>query len=151
VRLHRLEAAESLEVLCAIVVTWALGAHLPRATHVHHRAAGDHGDRGVLAALARSLVAVAVADNPDGTASDVAHRLEGTGVDSTFLTDVSRSVAPGRSLLLVLSGHAELEVVRTVVQRGLAAGRVVLHRAELPSAALDDLMARLEPPGDEAR
>jgi hypothetical protein len=48
-------------------------------------------------------------------------------------------LGPGRSTLMVLSGTADPETVRPVVERGLAGGGVTLLYADVP----DDAAARL--------
>jgi uncharacterized membrane protein len=78
----------------------------------------------------------------------VAQRLRGTGIDQEFLEEVTSHLVSGTSALLVLSSDADLEVVRTAIERGLARGDVVLLHAELDddaSAALRDLVRDLGP------
>lgn len=147
VRLHMLEDARLLEVHSALVVTWVHGAHRPRATPVRQRVGAEAQDAVVLGALARAVLAIATSDDPGTAATATAERISSTGIDRDFLLDSSRHLAPGRSMLVVLSGEADLDVVRPLVQRELAAGVVELLRVELPPAAIDEMAAVLEPPG----
>jgi len=149
VRLRRLQEMGALEVHCAVIVTWVRGAHRPRTSHVRHWARTDRDDPGLLGALARAILHAATAEAPSVSARALARRLQGTGIDSRFLVDVGQHFAPGRSVLLVLSGRADLDVVRPVVQLGLAAGGVALVRAEVPGAALGRLAAAVGLPEDD--
>ena len=100
----------------------------------------------IVAALAVELQAWRRRLAPDGTPdasravlSSLAEVLDDTGVTPDFLLDVVEHLAPGRSMLLVLSGTADPESVRPVVERGLARGGVTLLYANVP----DDAAARL--------
>ena len=78
----------------------------------------------------------------------IAQRLRGTGIDQDFLAEVTAHLVPGTSALLVLSSDADLEAVRTTIERGLARGDVTLLHAELADdapAALRDLVRDLGP------
>ncbi|MDZ5662041.1 hypothetical protein SFC79_09735 [Nocardioides sp. S-58] len=145
-RLRRLQDAEALEVHCAIVVTWVHGAHRPRTAHVHHRVRTELDDPVTLTALARVVLEVATSDAPPAAADAAAGRLRGTGVDSEFLVATARHFVPGCSVLLVMSGRADLDVVRSLVQRGLAAGEVELVRTELAADGVRQMAALLDAP-----
>ena len=67
----------------------------------------------------------------DADMAVLAERLRGTGIDQTFLQEVRAQLHPETSALLVLSGHADLDQVRPVIERGLARGDVVLMHAQL--------------------
>lgn len=137
VRMRRLQDVGALEVRCAIVVTWVHGAHRPRTGHVRHWGRDGRDDPTPLTALARTILAVAGSDAPGAAAHTAADRLSGTGIDAGFLVDVGRHFAPGRSVLLVHSGRADLEVVGPLVRQGLAGGGVDLVRAEVTAEALE--------------
>src|SRR5829696_6027384 len=145
-RLHRLEDAEALQVHCAIVVTWAPGAHRPRAAHVRHRGGDDLDDASMLSVVARTVLAVATAPSPSSAADTALGHLPETGIDSSFLTSAARRFAPGSSVLLVLSGRADLDVVRSMVQQGVAAGEVELVRTEVPPDAVRRIATLLDRP-----
>ena len=68
--------------------------------------------------------------------SDGRRRLVGTGIDASLLDEVVEHLAPGASMLMVLSGWMDLDVVRPAVERGLAREGVTLLYAELPSDAM---------------
>ena len=129
VRLRRLEQARALEVIDAIVVSWAPGAHRPRVTRLWPPAEAGSRAPAVLVALLRSAIAAshAGAELP----SDVADRLAATGLDPALLDDVTARLAPSTSALLVLSGAADLSVVVPAVRQRIISGEVTLLRAEL--------------------
>lgn len=137
VRMRRLQDAGALEVHCAIIVTWVHGAHRPRTAHVRHWGRLGRDDPVALTSIARTILAVASSDAPRVAADAAARRLRGTGVDAGFLVDVGRHFAPGCSVLLVHSGQADLDVVRPLVQQGLADGGVALVRVEVPADAVE--------------
>lgn len=145
-RLRRLQDAGALEVHCAIVVTWARGAHRPRAAHVRHRVHPELDDPPMLIVLAGAILGVSTSDSPSAAAAVAARRLRGTGIGRAFLLDASTHFAPGCSVLLVVSGRADLEVVLPVVQRGLSAGEVEVVRAEVPDRAVGRIGELLEAP-----
>lgn len=129
VRLRRLEEARALEVIDAIVVSWAPGAHRPRVTRLWPPAEVSPREPSVLVALLRTAIAAshAGAELP----SDVADRLAATGLDPALLGDVTARLAPSTSALLVLSGAADLSVVVPAVRQRIVSGEVTLLRAEL--------------------
>jgi uncharacterized membrane protein len=71
----------------------------------------------------------------------LARHLRGSGIDQTFLEEVKAHLHPESSALLVLSGKANLDEVRPVMERGLARGDVVLMHALLQDAAGEILHA----------
>lgn len=130
-RLHRLEAAGLLAVHCAIVVTWIAGAHRPRSTPVRRRVGAEADDPTALESLARAVLAIATSDDPALAATTTADLLGTTSIDRDFLVGASRHLVPGCSMLMVLSGEVDLDVVRLLGQREIAAGVVELLRVEL--------------------
>lgn len=139
VRLRMLEDREALEVLDAVTVTWVQGAHQPRISLVRPRMPSPVGDYSVLATLLRRLAPDGTPDASRAVLTSLAEVLDDTGVTRGFLVDMVEHLAPGRSMLLVLSGTADPESVRPVVERGLARGGVTLLYADVP----DDAAARL--------
>ena len=129
VRLRRLEEARALEVIDAIVVSWAPGAHRPRVTRLWPTAEVSDREPSVLVALLRT--AIAASDAGDGLPSDVADRLAATGLDPALLDDVTARLVAGTSALLVLSGAADLSVVVPAVRQRIVSGEDTLLRAEL--------------------
>lgn len=129
VRLRRLEEARALEVIDAIVVSWAPGAHRPRVTRLWPPAEVGPREPSVLVALLRT--AIAASDTGAELPSDVADRLAATGLDPALLADVTARLAPSTSALLVLSGAADLSVVVPAVRQRIVSGEVTLLRAEL--------------------
>ena len=129
VRLRRLEQARALEVIDAIVVSWAPGAHRPRVTRLWPPVEVGAREPSVLVALLRTAIAAShtAAELP----SDVADRLVATGLDPALLDDVTARLVPGTSALLVLSGAADLSVVVPAVRQRIVSGEVTLLRAEL--------------------
>jgi uncharacterized membrane protein len=154
VRLKGLQERGALTVHDAITVAWVPGAHQPRVGHLRHATSSAAGKGSLLGALVGMLVLAPAAGAAAGAGvAAVAQRLRGTGIDQEFLEEVTSHLVPGTSALLVLSSDADLEAVRTAIERGLARGDVVLLRAELDddaSAALRDLVRDLGPgPADE--
>ena len=129
VRLRRLEEARALEVIDAIVVSWAPGAHRPRVTRLWPPAEVSPREPSVLVALLRT--AIAASHTGAELPSDVADRLAATGLDPALLGDVTARLAPSTSALLVLSGAADLSVVVPAVRQRIVSGEVTLLRAEL--------------------
>jgi uncharacterized membrane protein len=97
----------------------------------------------VLAALVRALAVDQTADHKDAAVSAVAQRLAGTGIDAPLLDEVVEHLSPGASMLMVLSGRMDLDVVRPAVERGLAREGVTLLYAELPGDAVGRLRSVL--------
>jgi uncharacterized membrane protein len=140
VRLRNLRERNALEVLDAITVSWMPGSHQPRIGHLRHEtsAAATRGSvLGGLVGLIFLAPALGVAAGT-GTAA-LAQRLRGTGIDQMFLDELKAQLRPETSALLVLSGDADLDQVRPVIERGLARGDVVLIHAHLPHDAPDIL------------
>jgi uncharacterized membrane protein len=79
-------------------------------------------------------------EDGEGVAT-VAPRLRGVGIDETFLREVKAQLQPETSALLVLSGDADLDQVRPVIERGLARGDVILMHAQLAPDGPDMLRA----------
>lgn len=150
VRLKAVQEKGAITVQDAVTVAWMPGAHQPRIGHLRHATAGAAGKGSVLGALVGLLVLAPAAGAATGAGiAAIAQRLRGTGIDQAFLDDVSGHLVPGTSALLVLSDDADLEVVRPMIQRGLARGDVVLLHAELDDdapEAIRDLVRDLTPP-----
>lgn len=147
VRLRRLEEARALDVIDAIVVSWAPGAHRPRVTRLWPPAGASTGEPSVLVALLRT--ALLASHNGTPLPPDVVDRLAVAGLEPALLDTVAERLVPRTSALLVLSGAADLSVVVPAVRQRIVSGDVTLVRAELPSDG-PELLRRavgLEPPG----
>ena len=142
VRLRRLAEAEALEVFDAIVVTWLHGVHRPRVAHVRRRQA-PLGKVSVLAPLVQMLTLDEISHGPRTTVPVVAELVAGTGITPGFLVEVIDQLGPGSSLLMVLSGDADPEMVRPVVEQGLERGGVRLLHADVPDDAAEALARAL--------
>jgi uncharacterized membrane protein len=140
VRLKALEQRGGLTLHDAVVVSWFPGEDTPRIGHVHHRTASAAGKSSLLGGLIGTLVLAPVAGMAVGAAAGAAaQKLRGTGVDRSFLEEVTRAITPGTSALVVLSSDAVVDQVRPVLERGDA----VLIHAELDpeaAAALADVL-----------
>ena len=148
VRLRRLEEARALEVIDAIVVSWAPGAHRPRVTRLWPPAEVGAREPSVLVALLRT--ALRASHDGDALPADVAAGLAATGVEPVMLDEITARLAPRTSALMVLSGAADLSVVVPAVRQRVVSGEVTLLRADLPSdgPALLRTAVGLEPPAD---
>ena len=146
VRLRRLEDARALELIDAIVVSWAPGAHRPRVERLWPRADASTREPSVLVELLR--VAIPAARDGAPLPADVADRLASTGLDPAFLEGVTTRLVPRTSALLVLSGDADLSVVVPAVRQRIVSGDVTLLRSELSEdgPALLRSAVGLEPP-----
>lgn len=131
VRLRRLEDARALEVIDAIVVSWAPGAHRPRVTRLWPPAEVSPREPSVLVALLRT--ALRASHDGEALPPDVADRLSATGLDPVILEEVTAHLAPRTSALMVLSGAADLSVVVPAVRQRIVSGEVTLLRADLPA------------------
>lgn len=90
----------------------------------------------VLAGLLGLILLAPAAEAAAGAGiAALAQRLRSTGIDQTFLEELKAQLRPETSALLVLSGHADLDEVRPVIERGLARGDVVLMHALVPDDA----------------
>ena len=142
VRLKALKDRRSVEVLDAITVSWMPGSHRPLIGHLRHEKSTAYPRGSVLAGLVGLVfVAPAAGVAPEARLAALAQRLVGTGIDQTFLQDMRAQLHPESSALLVLSGDADLDVVRPVIERGLARGDVVLMHAQMPPGAPEILRA----------
>jgi uncharacterized membrane protein len=136
VRLKALKDRGAVEILDAITVSWMPGSHRPLIGHLRHEKRTPHPRGSVLAGLVGLVfVAPAAGVPPEARLAALAQRLVGTGIDQTFLEDMKAQLHPESSALLVLSGDADLDVVRPVIERGLARGDVVLMHAQMPPGA----------------
>jgi len=148
VRLRNLRDRNALEVHDAITVSWMPGSHRPRIGHLRHET--STAARGsVLRGLVSLIFLAPSAGSADGARlAALAHRLRGTGIDQAFLEEMRAQLHPESSALLVLSGDADLDVVRPVIERGLARGDVILMHAQMPADApgiLRDAVRALTP------
>lgn len=140
VRLKDLAERGALRVLDAVTVTWVPGAHEPRLGHLRHQTTRAATRGSVLGALVGGLVlAPALGAVAGAGLAAWAQRLTGTGIDAAFLAGLRERVVPGTSALLVLSTDANLDVLRPVVERGLARGDVSLLHARLREDAPEAL------------
>jgi uncharacterized membrane protein len=139
VRLKKLQERNALQVHDEVTITWMPGAHQPRIGHLRHETSATRDS--VLGGLV-GLIFLAPETGAAGAGlAALAHRLRGTGIDQKFLEEVKAHLRPETSALLVLSGHADLDEVRPVIERGLTRGDVVLMHALLHDAARDMLHA----------
>jgi uncharacterized membrane protein len=147
VRLKAVQEQGALTVHDAITVAWMPGAHQPHIGHFRHATSSAAGKGSVLGALIGMLVLAPAPGAAAGAGiAAIAQRLRGIGIDQGFLEDVISHLTPGTSALLVLSSNADPDVVRPMVERGMARGDVVLLLAELSDdapAAIRDLVRDL--------
>jgi len=151
VRLKKLKERAALQVHDAITVSWMPGVHQPRIGHLRRETSATAARGSVLGGL------VGLMFRPSDTAGAVelslaalAQRLRGTGIDQTFLEEVKAHLHAETSALLVLSGDADLDEVRPVIERGLARGDVILLHAQLLDDApelLREAVHELQNPG----
>ena len=136
VRLRSLRDRNALEVHDAITISWMPGSHRPRIGHLRHKTSTGAARGSVLGGLV-GLIFLAPSEGVAAGAhlAGLAQRLRGTGIDQTFLEEVRAQLHPESSALLVLSGDADLDVVRPVIERGLIHGDVVLIHAQMPHDA----------------
>ena len=136
VRLKDLKGRNALQVHDAVTVSWMRGAHQPRIGHLRRETSAAAARGSVLGGLVDLifLAPAAEAEAGPGVAA-LAQRLRGTGIDQTFLEEIKAQLRPETSALVVLSGHADLDEVRPVIERGLARGDVVLMHALLSDDA----------------
>jgi uncharacterized membrane protein len=132
VRLRHLRERNALEVHDAITVSWMPGSHQPRIGHLRHETSAAATRGSVLGGLVGLIF---LTPSSGAGIADLAQRLSGTGIDETFLKEMRAQLHPESSALLVLSGKADLDQVRPVIERGLARGDVVLMHAQLPDNA----------------
>jgi uncharacterized membrane protein len=142
-RLRRLVAAEALQVLDAVTVTWVPGAHEPRIRRLQRTVSATGGVSG-LTALVMLLPSQPSGVRRGGSRMparlrNVADGLRGIGIDQEFLEDVSTHVGQGTSALWVLSGDVDFDLVRPVVEHAVARGDVILRHARLTDDAPDAL------------
>jgi uncharacterized membrane protein len=132
VRLRNLRERGALQIHEAITVSWMPGVHQPRIGHLRHETSAGAARASVLGGLVDLMFrapATAVSAGPD--LAELALRLHGTGIDQLFLEEMRAQLHPESSALLVLSGDVDLDIVRPVVERGLARGDAVLMHAQL--------------------
>jgi uncharacterized membrane protein len=140
VRLRNLRERGALRVHEAITVSWMPGVHQPRIGHLRHETSAGAARASVLGGLVDLIFRTpGTAASAGPGIAQLALRLNGTGIDQAFLEEMHAQLHPESSALLVLSGDVDLDVVRPVVERGLARGDVVLMHAQLPPAAPDVL------------
>ncbi|MFC7492671.1 MULTISPECIES: hypothetical protein [unclassified Nocardioides] len=132
VRMRELQRQGGVIVEDAITVTWIPGTHRPRIGHL--RMPSPRGSS-VLSPVVEALIRPSYRD----PVPIVAEVLEGTGVDERILDELRTAVAPGGSVLLVLSIGADPDQARTAIARGLARGDVTMTYAVLAG----DAVARL--------
>jgi uncharacterized membrane protein len=136
VRLRDLKSRNALEVHDAVTVSWLPGAHLPRIGHLWRETSAAAARGSVLGGLVDLIFLAPGADSVSGPGVvALAQRLRDTGVDQAFLEEIEAQLRPGTSALVVLSGDADLDEVRPVIERGLARGDVVLMHALLSDDA----------------
>ena len=134
VRLKDLRRRNALQVHDAVTLSWMPGAHQPRIGRLRRETSAAAGS--VLGGLVELTFLAPAAEAKAGPrVVALAQRLRGTGIDQTFLEQIKAHLRPGASALFVLSGHADLDEVRPVIERGLARGDVVLVHALLSDDA----------------
>jgi uncharacterized membrane protein len=147
VRLRNLRERDALEVLDAITVSWMPGTHQPRIGYLRHQTSAAAIRGSVLGGLVGQIFLAATPGIAAGAELlALAQRLRGTGIDQIFLEEMKAKLHPETSALLVLSGDADLDQVRPVIERGLARGDVVLMHARLPRDAPDLLRDAVRDP-----
>jgi uncharacterized membrane protein len=153
VRLKDLQQRGAVEVLDAVTITWMPGAHAPRVGHLRHKTSASAAKGSALGALVGALVLTPALGGAAGAGlGALAQKLRGTGIDRQFLEEMKERLVPGSSALLVLSGKADLDAVRTVIERGRARGDVTLMHASLPQdapTALVELLGSAPRPGTD--
>jgi uncharacterized membrane protein len=148
VRLKDLQERGAITVVDAVTITWIPGAEEPLVGRLRHRAVEASAKGSVLGALVGTLVLAPVAGAVAGAGiANLARSLRGSGIDEDFLAELKERLTPGTSALLVLSTDADLDVVRSFVERGRARGDVSLMHARLPEDAPESLRTLI----DEAR
>lgn len=141
VRLKDLQKRNALQVHDEVTVTWMPGAHQPRIGHLRYETSAVATRGSVLGGLVGLMFLAPVTGSAGAGLADLAHQLRGSGIDQTFLEEVKAHLRPESSALLVLSGKADLDEVRPVIERGLARGDVVLMHVLLRDAAEGILQA----------
>ena len=148
-RFAELVRGGSVVAIDAVTAMWVPGSHRPWIGQLRQAgpsgAAGAAGAGGaVLVGLARLLLQP---EQGDDELPRVADALAGTGVDAEFLREARSLMSAPRSTLMVLSTGVDLDVLRPVVERGLARGDVVLLHALLRGDALDVFREALDQTG----
>jgi uncharacterized membrane protein len=138
VRLRTLREHGALRVHDAITITWMSGSHAPRTGRLRHAHMRPRPEQSILTAIVDPLLQNAARGSQSETGlAEVAAALAGTGVDLDVLRAIGQAVTPGTSSLLVLASHADPEVIRPVVERGLARGDLTLIRVSLAPDGID--------------
>ena len=134
--MKNLEGRNALQAHDAVTVSWLPGAHQPRIGHLRRETSAAAARGSVLGGLVDLIFLAPTAEAEAGPViAALARRLRGTGIDQTFLEEVKAHLRPRTSALVVLSGHADLDEVRPVIERGMARGDVVLMHALLSDDA----------------
>lgn len=139
VRLRDLRERHALTLHDAITVTWIPRAPRPRIGNLRREAVGPTGPGSTLGRLLDLLIAT-----PGVGVDDVARALSDSAVDRSFLQGIKDHVVPGSSALLALTSDVDLDVVRPVIERGLARGDVVMRYVRLPAGAHRSLRSEIE-------
>ena len=144
VRLKALEQQGALTVHDAITVTWLKEEGQPRIGHLRHATSAAAGKGTLLGGLVGLVVLAPAAGAAAGAAiGAAAHRLRGTGIDSTVLQEVKDALEPGTSALVVLASDADLDAIRPFLDRH---DSVLIH-AELSADALEVLESAIKGDG----
>jgi uncharacterized membrane protein len=151
VRLRKLQERTALQVHDEVTITWMPGAHQPRIGHLRHETSATATRDSVLGGLVGLMFLAPETGQGGADLAALAHRLRGTGIDQPFLEEVKGHLRPESSALLVLSGHADLDEVRPVIERGLARGDVVLMHALLQDTAREILHAAVRELQNQSR
>lgn len=141
VRLKNLQERNALQVHDEVTVSWMPGAHQPRIGHLRHETSAVATRDSVLGGLVGLMLLTPETGSAGAGLAALAQHLRGTGIDQTFLEELKAHLRLETSALLVLSGHADLDEVRAVIERGLARGDVVLMHALLLEGAREILHA----------
>jgi uncharacterized membrane protein len=150
VRLRNLQERNVLGVYEEVTVSWMPGAHQPRIGHLRHETSAAATRGSVLGGMVGLMFPARETGARSAGLAALAHQLRGTGIDQTFLEEFRALLHPETSALLVLSGHADLDEVRPVIERGLARGDVVLMHALLMDGAREILFAAVRELQDQS-
>ena len=145
VRLRELQRRGAVSVADVVTVTWVPGTHRPRIGHLRApRTVHRPFTYSALGALADVLARSTSSGPGRDPVAVLAELLEGTGLDADVLSTIRSSIAPGRSVMLVLSTGADPAKTLPVIRRGLDRGDVTLAHVVLALDAETTLRSAIE-------